>query len=143
MKDDRKKFQRETNLQSYKLGKNKKILNESIKFIKTLDDYDYSYLWTWFGLPIIQNPAEILVNQEIIFKTKPDVIVETGIARGGSLVFTSILSLLKKKFKIIGIDINLRRHNRDNIKKSRYSKSIKIINGSSTDNKTFLKKKAN
>ncbi len=140
MKDDRKKFQRETNLQSYKLGKNKKILNESIKFIKTLDYYDYSYLWTWFGLPIIQNPAEILVNQEIIFKTKPDVIVETGIARGGSLVFyASILSLLKKKFKIIGIDINLRRHNRDNIKKSRYSKSIKIINGSSTDNKTFFK----
>lgn len=98
MKDDRKKFLRNINIQSSKLGKNKKILNKSINFINQVDYYDYSYLWTWFGVPIIQNPTEILVNQEIIFKIKPDVIIETGIARGGSLIFyASILNLLKKK----------------------------------------------
>ena len=140
MKDDRKKFLKKTNIQSSKLGRNKKILNKLINFINKIDNYDYSYLWTWLGVPIIQNPAEILVNQEIIFKTKPDVIIETGIARGGSLIFyASILSLLKKKFKVIGVDIDLRNHNRDSLNKSMYSKSIKIIDGSSTEKKTFLK----
>ena len=143
MRDDRKKFLKNINIQSSRLGKNKKILNKSINFINKVDYYDYSYLWTWFGVPIIQHPAEILVNQEIIFKIKPDVIIETGVARGGSLIFyASILSLLKKKFKIIGIDIDLRNHNRDSLNKSEYSKSIKIIDGSSIDKNTFLKVKA-
>jgi len=140
MNDDRKKFLNNIYNQSTKLGKNKKILKESLNFATKVDFYDYSYLWTWFGLPIIQNPTEILVNQEIIFKIKPDVIIETGIARGGSLIFyASILILLKKKFKVIGVDIDLRKHNRDSLIKSKFSKSIKIINGSSTEKKTFVK----
>lgn len=140
MKDDRKKFLKNIFIQSSNLGKNKKILKKSLNFINQINYYDYSYLWTWFGVPIIQNPSEILVNQEIIFKIKPDVIIETGIARGGSLIFyASILSLLKKKFRVIGVDINLRNHNRDSLNKSKFSKSIKIIDGSSTEEKTFLK----
>ena len=140
MNDDRKKFLKNIDAKSARLGKNKKILNESINFINQVNFYDYLYLWTWLGVPIIQNPTEILVNQEIIFKIKPDVIIETGIARGGSLIFyASILSLLKKKFKVIGVDIDLRKHNRNSLNKSKFSKSIKIIDGSSTEKKTFLK----
>ena len=67
MIDDRKKFLKKINIQSTRLGKNKKILNDSINFINKLNFYDYPYLWTWFGVPIIQKPTEILVNQEIIF----------------------------------------------------------------------------
>lgn len=142
MIDDRKKFLKNIKFQSTKLGKNKKVLNDSINFIDQLNFYDYPYLWTWFGVPIIQKPAEILVNQELIFKLKPDVIIETGIARGGSLIFyASILSMLKKKFQVIGIDIDLRKHNRESLKKSKFSNSIKIIDGSSVEKETFLKVK--
>ncbi len=142
MIDDRNKFLKNINIQSTRLGKNKKILNDSINFINKLNFYDYPYLWTWLGVPIIQKPTEILVNQEIIFKLKPDVIIETGIARGGSLIFyASILSLLKKEFKVIGIDIELRKHNKESLNKSKFSNSIKIIDGSSTEKKTFLKVK--
>ncbi len=142
MIDDRQKFLRNINIQSTRLGKNKKVLNNSINFMNKLNFYDYPYLWTWFGVPIIQKPTEILVNQEIIFKLKPDVIIETGIARGGSLIFyASILSLIKKKFKVIGIDIELRKHNRESLDKSKFSNSIKVIDGSSTEKKTFLKVK--
>ena len=140
MNDDRKKFLKNIDIQYTRLGKSKKILKESLNFSNQVNFYDYSYLWTWFGVPIIQNPTEILVNQEIIFKIRPDVIIETGIARGGSLIFyASILSLLKKKFQVIGVDIDLRKHNRDSLNKSKFSKSIKIINGSSTEKKTFVK----
>jgi cephalosporin hydroxylase len=140
MKDDRKKFLENINLQSTKLGKNKKIFNNSLKFINDIDDYDYNYLWTWFGVPIIQLPADIIVNQEVIFNTKPDVIIETGIARGGSLIFyASILKLIKKKFKVIGIDINLKKHNRKSIKQSIFSRYIKLIDGSSVDINTISK----
>lgn len=140
MTDDRKKFIRNINIKSTKLGENKKILDASISLINRLNFYDYPYLWTWFGVPIIQKPTEIFVNQEIIFKLKPDVIIETGVARGGSLIFyASILSLLKKKFQVIGIDIDLRKHNRESLNKSKFSNSIKIIDGSSIESKTFLK----
>jgi cephalosporin hydroxylase len=142
MIDDRKKFLKNINDKSTKLGKNKKILRNSINFMHQLNFYDYPYLWTWFGVPIIQKPTEILVNQEIIYKLKPDVIIETGVARGGSLIFyASILSMLKKKFKVIGVDIDLRKHNRESLNKSKFSNSIKIIDGSSEDKNTFLKVK--
>lgn len=142
MTDDRKKFLKNITLQSNKLGKNKNILNQSIKFLKNVDDYDYSYLWTWFGVPIIQLPADIMVMQEILYKIKPDVVIETGVARGGSLLFyASILKLIKKKFKIIGIDVDIRQHNKKSIKNSIFSRYIKLIQSSSTDSN--IKKKIN
>lgn len=138
--DDRKIFSKKTELLSTKLGKDKKILNKSINFATAMQKYFYPYLWSWMGVPIIQNPADILVNQEIIYKLKPDIIIETGIARGGSLIFyASILSMVKKKFKVIGVDINLHKHNRKSINNSKFSKFIKIIDGSSVDKKLFLK----
>ena len=138
--DDRKKFLKNIKSKSLSLGKNSQILKKSMNFLVEVDKYDYSYLWTWFGVPIIQLPSDIIVAQEIIYKLKPDIIIETGIARGGSLIFyASILSMIKKKFKVIGVDINLHKHNRDSINKSKFCKFIKIIDGSSVDKKVFLK----
>ena len=140
--DDRKKFNRNSVKSSLKLGKSRSILKKSIKFLCDLDKFNYSYLWTWGGVPIIQLPSEILVNQEIIFRTKPNIIIETGVARGGSLLFySSLLRFMYKNYKVIGIDNDLRPYNRKSIFKSSLSKNVSIVNGSSIDIKTINKVK--
>src|SRR5690242_2910756 len=72
----------------------------------------YSYAFTWLGRPIIQLPEDMIRIQEIIYRIKPDVIIETGIAHGGSLVFYASLLKLIGKGRIVGIDVEIRPHNR-------------------------------
>lgn len=96
--------------------------------------HKYSYNFNWLGRPIIQYPQDILALQEIIFDVKPDVIIETGIAHGGSLIFhASILRLLGNNGRVIGIDIDIREHNRKAIESHFLYPSITLIEGSSTD----------
>lgn len=96
--------------------------------------YKYSYNFTWLGLPIIQFPQDILAMQEIIWQVKPDLIIETGIAHGGSLIFyTSMLELIGGDSHVLGIDIDIRPHNRIEIEKHPMFKCITMIQGSSTD----------
>jgi cephalosporin hydroxylase len=96
--------------------------------------YDYSYNFTWLGRPIIQFPQDIIALQEIIWRVKPDLIVETGIAHGGSLIFSaSMLELLGGDGVALGIEIELRAQNRAEIEKHPLFKRIKIIEGSSID----------
>ena len=79
------------------MSKNLKLKNISEKWFLESIKNEYSYHFTWLGLPIIQYPQDIIALQEIIWKTKPDLIIETGIARGGSIVFSaSILELIGK-----------------------------------------------
>jgi cephalosporin hydroxylase len=93
----------------------------------------YPYNFTWLGRPIIQFPSDIMALQEIIWRAKPDVIVETGIAHGGSLVFSaSMLALLGGEGRVIGIDIDIRKHNRDEIERHPLSERIMLLEGSST-----------
>jgi len=99
----------------------------------------YSYNFSWLGRPIIQYPQDIVAMQEIIWDVKPDLIIETGIAHGGSLIFSaSLLALLEitgkiKKGKVLGIDIDIREHNRVEIEKHPLARKIKMIQGSSID----------
>jgi len=96
--------------------------------------YKYSYNFTWLGLPIIQFPQDILAMQEIIWQVKPDLIIETGIAHGGSLIFyASMLELIGGDSHVLGIDIDIRPHNRIEIEKHPMFKCITMIQGSSTD----------
>jgi cephalosporin hydroxylase len=106
---------------------------------KTLDwlvhtaKYEYSYHFTWLGLPIIQYPPDILAVQEIIWAVKPDLVVETGIARGGSLILSaSILELVGGPGFVLGIDIDIREPNRTAIECHPLAKRIRMIEGSST-----------
>jgi cephalosporin hydroxylase len=95
----------------------------------------YSYNFTWLGRPIIQYPQDIVALQEIIWRTQPEVIVETGIAHGGSLILSaSILELIGGTGLVIGIDIDIRVHNRIAIEQHPLFKRIALIQGSSTDN---------
>src|SRR6266699_5631263 len=75
--------------------------------------YEYSYPFSWLGLPIIQVPQDILAIQEIIWTVRPDLIVETGIARGGSLILSaSILELIGGPGLVVGVDIDIRKPSR-------------------------------
>ena len=102
-------------------------------------DYEYSYHFKWLGRPIIQYPQDIIALQEMIWDVKPDVIIETEIARGGSLVFSASMLQLIGKGKVIGIDIDIREHNKKEIKKHPLNKRIKMIEGSSIDEKIIKK----
>ena len=94
----------------------------------------YSYNFTWMGRPIIQFPQDIVAMQEIIWQTKPELIIETGIAHGGSLIFyASMLELIGANGQVLGIDIDIREHNRVEIEKHPMSKRITMLQGSSVD----------
>jgi cephalosporin hydroxylase len=99
-----------------------------------LADYRYTYNFTWFSRPIIQLPEDIVALQELILSVKPALIVETGIAHGGSLVFSaSMLQLLGGDGLVVGVDIDIRAHNRVEIERHPLAARIRMIQGSSVD----------
>lgn len=112
----------------------KKWLLQSLK-------HQYSYHFRWLGLPIIQYPQDIIATQELIWEVKPDLIIETGIARGGSLIFSASILEIIGKGSVLGIDIDIRKHNKIAIKKHPLSKRITMIEGSSIDEKVVNKVK--
>lgn len=96
--------------------------------------HKYSYNFSWMGRPIIQYPQDLVAMQEIIWKVKPDLIIETGIAHGGSIIYyASLLEMLGNNGSVLGIDIDIRSHNRSAIEAHPMFKRIKLIQGSSID----------
>ena len=93
----------------------------------------YSYTFSWLGRPIIQLPQDMIRIQESIFSVKPDVIVETGIAHGGSLIFYASLCRLLDHGRVIGVDIDIRSHNRKAIESHPLHSLITLVEGSSVD----------
>lgn len=96
-------------------------------------DVKYVYGFTWMGRPIIQLPEDMIRMQEIIWRVRPDVIVETGVAHGGSLVFYASLLAAMGRGRVIGIDIDIRKPNRQAIEQHPMAPRIMLIEGSSTD----------
>jgi len=98
-----------------------------------------SYELDWLGVPVIQTPEDLFLMQELIFKQKPDFIIETGIAHGGSLIYYASLLQILNHGSVIGIDVDIREHNRKVIEKHPVNKRIKMIQGSSTSHSTIEK----
>lgn len=96
----------------------------------------YSYTFSWMGRPIIQLPEDMVRIHEVIYNIKPDVIIETGVAHGGSLIFYASLCKAIEKGRVIGIDIEIRPHNRKAIESHELFPYITLIEGSSIDNAT-------
>lgn len=100
----------------------------------------YMYNFDWLGLPIIQMPQDILATQELIWKVRPQAIVETGVARGGSLIFSaSMLQLLDGDGLVVGVDIDIRPHNRAAIEQHPLARRVRLVEGSSIDATVFDK----
>ena len=114
----------------------------SLQWLKVGWNQKYPYTFTWLGRPIIQIPEDIIRIQEVIYRVKPDVIIETGIAHGGSLIFSASLCKLMGKGRVIGIDIEIRPHNRKAIEQHELYPYITMIEGSSTDPEVVKKVKS-
>ena len=140
--DDRPAFAAHVEAQSRALGRDEGALRRSIDTVLDLDRYDYTYLWSWMGVPIIQMPADVMATQEAVWATRPDVIIETGVARGGSVVFlASLLELMGASADrggfVIGVDIDIRAHNREAIERHPMARRIRLVEGGSVDDATL------
>jgi len=99
-------------------------------------DTKYVYSFSWMGRPIIQLPEDLMRIQEVIYALKPGVIIETGVAHGGSLIFYATLCKTMEKGRVIGIDIEIRPHNRKAIEAHELFSYLTLIEGSSVDTAT-------
>lgn len=136
--NDIKQFEQERTVYSETLHDDEVILKLARQLLHELDRYKYSYLWKSGGLPIIQTPADIVAQQQIIWDTKPTIIIETGVARGGSLINSAMsLELNGGRGFVLGIDIDIRKHNREEIEKHDFSHRIILFEGSSTDTEIY------
>lgn len=114
-------------------GKNKELLNAAASFNHESNLAKYSYNFSWMGRPIIAYPQDMIAMQELIWDIKPDLIIETGVAHGGSIVYyASLLELIGANGLVIGIDIDIRKHNRDLIEMHPMMKRIQLLEGPST-----------
>ena len=109
----------------------------SREWVTRANSMKYSYHFEWMGRPIIQYPQDIVAMQEIIWRTRPDLIIETGIAHGGSLVFSASMLELNAicggpaQAQVLGVDIDIRAHNRAAIEAHPLARRIRMIQGSS------------
>ena len=106
-------------------------------WIKVAAEDRLMYEPTWLGRPIIQFPTDIVVMQELLWRVQPDVVIETGVAHGGSLVLSASILELLGKGKVIGVDVEIRPHNRSAIEAHRLKHRIELIEGSSVAAETF------
>ena len=143
------KFKQECNIAIDKLGKNTALKKISNDWHNSAADGGYSYHFEWMGRPAIQLPTDMVALQELIWEVRPDLIIEAGIAHGGSLIMNaSYLAMLdycdaveagemidpsKPKRKVLGLDIDIRAHNRAAIEVHPMSHRIDMIEGSSTE----------
>ena len=102
----------------------------------------YTYSFSWMGRPIIQLPEDIIRIQEVIYELQTDVIIETGVAHGGSLIYYASLCKVMEKGKVIGLDVEIRPHNREAIEAHPLFPYITLIEGSSTDTAIIEKVKS-
>jgi cephalosporin hydroxylase len=124
--------EKEENIQL--LSENETLRKAAFSFMLNSGENKYTYNFTWLGRPIIQYPQDIVALQEVIWNVKPDLVIETGIAHGGSLILSaSILHLINEDGHVLGIDIDIREHNRKEIENHPMAKRITMIEGSSID----------
>ena len=103
-------------------------------WVREIARHKYAYNYTWMGRPIIQFPQDMVAMQEIVWRTRPDLVIETGIAHGGSLIYyASLLELFGGDGRVVGIDVDIRPHNRIAIEQHPMAPRIRLIQGSSTD----------
>ncbi len=131
------KFKRECAAEITQMGDDRELAAITRSWMDRANPAKYSYHFEWMGRPIIQYPQDILAVQEIIWSVKPDLIIETGIAHGGSLIFSASMLELNaisggpQDAQVLGIDIDIRSHNRTAIEAHPMARRITMIEGSS------------
>ena len=140
--DDREGFERGAKTKAAKMAEDAQVRDLATRTFAASDRYDYSYFWRWLGLPIIQVPDDIVTMQEIIWETRPQVIIETGFARGGSaILYSSILTLIGDGI-VVSVDIDIRAHNRAALEAHPLGGRVRLVEGSSTVPETLNRVRA-
>lgn len=139
---DRKEFDERKRTSVTSMANDKELQALALDLVIKSNIHDYGYQWTWLGQPIIQLPPDVMATQEIIWERKPDVIIETGIAWGGSIVFYASLLQLIGKGEVIAVDLNLYDHISAEVMGYPFSNRISLYKGSSTDPAVFDKIKS-
>jgi len=137
-------FQEWRKLRASELPFNEDYVSSSLAWLNEAVRSDYSYMFEWFGVPVIQFPSDLLLIQEAIYKARPNVIIEVGIARGGMTVFlASMLEMINResKYSVVGVDIKISNHTKIAITNSPWVDRVTLIEGSSVENDTVLKVK--
>ena len=134
---DRSAFEIEKAQEIQKALGDPELLRKGRDFLIHSDRYKYGYYWTWMGLPIIQMPEDIVLTQEIMWETKPDFVIEAGIAWGGSLALYAAFQEIQGFGKVIGIDVTIPAHNREAILGTPVSHRISLVEGSSSDHEIY------
>ncbi|MEN3943130.1 CmcI family methyltransferase [Prosthecobacter sp. SYSU 5D2] len=123
-----------------RMGQDSEFGRKSLEWMLHADHYKYNYNFTWMGRPVIKFPGDMIVQQELMWKLKPDLVIETGIAHGGSLVFSaSMMEMMGYEGEVVGIDIDIRPHNREALEAHPLMKRITMYEGSSVDTKIVEK----
>ncbi|NQU41441.1 MAG: cephalosporin hydroxylase family protein [Lentisphaerae bacterium] len=133
MNDAVRQFEEEKRADIEAAGKNESLRATARCFMEDSAPHKYSYFFKWMGRPIIQFPQDIMAMQELIWEVKPDLIIETGIAHGGSIIFHASMLELLGHGEVLGVDIDIREHNRAAIEAHPMVKRIHMIEGSSID----------
>lgn len=138
-------FRRENAESIARLGQDEELAKKTSEWMRHANDGRYSYHFEWLGRPIIQYPQDIVAMQELIFRIQPTLIIETGIAHGGSLIFSASMLELNAACggpadaKVLGIDIDIREHNRNAILSHPMARRIEMIEGSSVSDEVVRK----
>ncbi len=119
--------------QEYEIGSPEAFAMISAAWLRSGWDNKYVYSFTWLGRPIIQLPEDLIRIQEVIYMMRPDVIIETGIAHGGSLVFYASLCKMMDHGRVIGVDVEIRPHNRQALESHMLKPYFTLIEGDSVD----------
>jgi cephalosporin hydroxylase len=131
--DDRKQFEDEKRLAAARMAADGELARDALALNTAADRHDWSYQWSWLGVPVIQMPPDIVVLQEVVWEMRPQLVIETGIARGGSLILSASILELIGEGTVLGIDIDIRPHNREAIESHPLARRIRMIEGSSVD----------
>ena len=130
---NRLKFDAAKRLQITKMSKDKGLQARALEVMVESDRYGYAYQHTWLGMPIIQLPEDIMATQELFWADRPDIVIETGVAWGGSVVLHASLMALAGKGKVIAVDRVLPAHLQSDIMKYPFSSRIHLVEGDSAD----------
>lgn len=148
MESPEEKFRKEVEENVAGLGADRALARQSRDWIDGIARRRYTYNFRWLGRPIIQLPQDIVAVQELIFAVQPDLIIETGIAHGGSLVFSASMLELNAicggpaDAQVLGVDIDIRAHNRAAIESHPLARRIKMLQGSSVAPEIVVQVKA-
>lgn len=128
-------------LRKYVLRKKEKNTAElesaAARWLEVSEENNLSYEIEWLGVPVIQTSEDLVLLQELIFKTKPDIILEVGIAHGGGMIYGASLFELLGHGKVIGIDVDIRKHNREVLEAHPLAKRLEMIEGASIADSTL------